>query len=102
MARGNFTSILFPVALLCSSPLLLGSAGFRANFNDRLLAAQNSARAELGVGPLQWNPQLAEDAKIWADELAETGKFEHSPDEPGADEVVVLGKERMPSSAPTS
>ncbi len=74
-----------PLALLCASPVLVGSAGFRTNFDDRLLAAQNQARADMGVRPLQWNEQLAKDAKVWADRLAETGKFEHSPDEPGVE-----------------
>lgn len=85
MASRSISSLLMPVAIVCASPLLLGSAGFRTNFDDRLLAAQNHARAEMGQRPLEWNAQLAKDAKVWADELAQTGKFEHSPDEPGAE-----------------
>ncbi len=37
----------------------------------------------MGIPPLQWNDRLAADARGWADELARTGKFEHSPDTPG-------------------
>jgi hypothetical protein len=72
-----------PIALLLCSPLLIGGTATRADFNQRLLAAHNAERAAIGVPPLQWNPQLAADARIWADELAATGRFEHSPDEPG-------------------
>jgi hypothetical protein len=72
-------------ALLLCSPLLIGGTRTRADFNSRLLAAHNAARASIGVPPLQWNEQLAADARAWADELAATGRFEHSPDEPGQD-----------------
>jgi hypothetical protein len=72
-----------PIALLLCSPFLIGGTATRADFNQRLLAAHNAERAAIGVPPLQWNPQLAADARVWADELATTGRFEHSPDEPG-------------------
>jgi hypothetical protein len=76
------TRSLLPIALLLCSPLLIGGTATRADFNQRLLAAHNAERAAIGVPPLQWNPQLAADARVWADELAATGRFEHSPDEP--------------------
>ena len=85
MATRTFASLLLPTALLLASPLLVGSAGYHTNFDARLLAAQNRARAEVGVRPMAWNAQLATDAKVWADKLAETGRFEHSPDEPGVE-----------------
>ena len=80
----NVRSIL-SVALLVSSPLLMGGTAARADFNQRLLAAHNEARAALGVPPLAWNDGLAVEARAWADRLAATGRFEHSPDEPGKD-----------------
>ena len=61
----------------------MGGTTFRANFNERLLAAQNAERSAIGVPPLAWDDRLAADARSWADELATTGRFEHSPDEPG-------------------
>ena len=73
------------VALLACSPLLIGGTAFRADFNQRVLAAHNAERAAIGVGPLAWNAELAADARAWADELARTGRFEHSPDEVGAE-----------------
>jgi hypothetical protein len=75
-------SILAITLLLCS-PLLIGGTAVRADFNSRLLAAQNAERSAMGVPPLAWNPALAADARRWADQLAATGRFEHSPDEPG-------------------
>ena len=71
------------IALLLCSPLLTGATIERADFNQRLLAAHNAERAVVGVPPLQWNAALAADARAWADNLAATGRFEHSPDEPG-------------------
>lgn len=73
------------VALLVSSPLLMGGTAMRADFNERLLAAHNQERAAAGVPLLTWNDDLAVEARTWANKLAATGKFEHSPDEPGKD-----------------
>jgi hypothetical protein len=72
-----------PFALLLCAPLLMGGTTSRADFNQRLLEAHNAERAAAGVAPLAWNAALAADARVWADELAATGKFEHSPDEAG-------------------
>ena len=74
---------LIALGLMAASPLLMGGTVARADFNQRLLAAHNSERAAIGVPPLAWNAQLAADARVWANELAATGRFEHSPDEPG-------------------
>jgi hypothetical protein len=74
---------LLTVGLLLVSPLLMGGTVARADFNQRLLAAHNAERAAVGVAPMAWNAQLAADARAWADELAATGRFEHSPDQPG-------------------
>ena len=74
---------LLSIALLACSPLLMGGTGARADFNARLLAAHNAERSAIGVPRLVWNDGLAADARVWADELAATGRFEHSPDEPG-------------------
>ena len=71
------------LALLLCSPMLIGGTVQRADFNARLLAAQNVERAKIGVPALDWDSTLAADARVWADELAATGRFEHSPDEPG-------------------
>ena len=70
-------------ALLLCSPLLIGGTTQRADFNARLLAAHNAERGRIGVPALEWDAGLAADARVWADELAASGRFEHSPDEPG-------------------
>ena len=75
-------SILAATLLLCS-PLLIGGTATHADFNARLLAAHNAERDAMGVPPLAWNSRLAADARVWANQLAATGRFEHSPDEPG-------------------
>ena len=77
--------MLSSLALLLCSPLLAGGTVARADFNSRLLAAHNQVRAAIGVPPLMWNARLAADALIWANELAATGRFEHSPDAPDAE-----------------
>jgi hypothetical protein len=72
-----------PVVLSLCSPLLIGGTAVRADFDQRLLVAHNQERADMGIAPLAWNDSLAADARVWAKELAVTGRFEHSPDEPG-------------------
>ena len=70
-------------ALVLSAPLMMGGTVARADFDQRLLASHNAERAAMGVPPLAWNDKLATEARGWADQLAATGRFEHSPDEPG-------------------
>ena len=80
--QAKFRSKLSLALLLCS-PLLVGGTVERADFNARLLAAHNAERARMGVPALAWDPSLAADARSWADDLAASGRFEHSPDAPG-------------------
>ncbi|THD37374.1 MAG: serine protease [Sphingomonas sp.] len=47
-------------------------------FERAMLDGQNEARAAAGVPPLTWDDRLAADAAVWADHIAETGRFEHS------------------------
>jgi len=73
------------LAMLAATPLLVGSLGPRTNFNERLLAAQNRERAQLAVPLLQRDDELARGAADWAQHLSRSGRFEHSPDAPGAE-----------------
>jgi len=50
-----------------------------ALLQSAMLAGHNDARAALGLPPLRWSSALAADAGRYADELARTGRFEHSP-----------------------
>ena len=52
----------------------------RQIFDQRVLAAHNRERRDLGLVPLNWNPALARSARRWADYLATTGRFEHAPE----------------------
>ena len=81
--QSRFHRWLFALGLIGCSPILMGGTTYRADFNARLLAAQNAARSVAGVQPLVWNSDLAKDAQGWANHLAATGRFEHSPDEEG-------------------
>jgi len=72
------------VLLVVTAPCLTGGVGPRDNFDARILAAHNRERNAQGVTPLRWNDELARSAATWARHLARTGRFEHSPDEPGA------------------
>jgi len=70
------------ICLGLSAPLLMGALGPRQNFDGRILAAHNREREALGVPPLHWDPVLAGEAEQWAQQLARTGRFEHSADDP--------------------
>jgi len=60
---------------------------------EQILAAHNAERAALDLAPLTWSQELAADAAVWADVLALTGRFEHSPNEdhPGEGENLWRG-----------
>jgi cysteine-rich secretory family protein len=72
--------------LLLVAPAIGGAASLQADFNSRILAAQNREREALGERPLEWDSNLAQSAQVWADYLARTGAFEHSPDRPDTPE----------------
>jgi uncharacterized protein YkwD len=72
------------VVLTLIAPLLIGATGLTNDFSDRVLEAQNRERALLGIAPLHWNPALSAAASQWADHLAQTGAFEHAPENPWA------------------
>lgn len=71
------------IVLAAALATLPGMQGRVTDLEDRLLAIHNHERAAMGVPPLRWSEELAEGAQEWADYLSETGKFEHSPNEPG-------------------
>lgn len=59
--------------------LLTGMQGRNTDFENRILSTHNRERHALGLPQLKWDAGLAQGAKVWADHLAVTGKFEHSP-----------------------
>ncbi|MBD0285432.1 MAG: hypothetical protein ICV79_08405 [Flavisolibacter sp.] len=49
-------------------------------FSNTILSEHNLQRKEVGVPPLQWSSSLAEDALLWAKQLAQKGGgIEHDP-----------------------
>jgi hypothetical protein len=63
-----------------TGPLLTGAVGTTTNWQDRLLAAHNRERSDVGVPALDWDEDLAASARNWADHLAATGAFYHAPE----------------------
>jgi Cysteine-rich secretory protein family len=59
----------------------LQSAVGRSNFSKAMLDGHNAERAKLQLAELQWDVQLAADAKAWAEQLAASNSFEHAHDE---------------------
>lgn len=66
--------------ILCATSTNIASADLPAGFDERILAAQNRERLGLGLHALRWNDALAQSAKDWANYLASSGRFEHSPE----------------------
>lgn len=60
-----------------------GASPAPPGLEQQILAAHNSERRALGLPPLEWSAELATGARQWSDELAATGRFEHSRDAPG-------------------
>jgi hypothetical protein len=73
-------------AVVLAAPLVMGTTNLPLTFDQRILAAHNRERLDLGLEPLSWNPALAQSAQQWADYLASTGRFEHAPENPYAPE----------------
>jgi hypothetical protein len=74
------------VSLAAACALLMSGSAMPAtglappvSFEQRLLLAHNAERVSVGAPPLRWNFQLAQGARQWADFLARSGRFEHSP-----------------------
>jgi hypothetical protein len=73
------SAVQLSLASVVASGLFASSLHAQSNgINDRLLAAHNKARTEVGVAPLTWDPALARDAATWAQELARLGVMRHA------------------------
>jgi hypothetical protein len=84
MRRGRITALIASVAVAATAPMLMAGLDQSSRFEQRVLAAHNLEREDVGVPALRWNAALAGDAQRWADYLAATGRFEHAPDDPRA------------------
>ncbi len=79
LARTENPATKMPV-IIAANPPVMDQEDTLVTFDRRILAAHNLERRNLGLQPLNWNPALAQSAKRWADYLAETGRFEHAPE----------------------
>ncbi|HZV85119.1 MAG TPA: CAP family protein [Brevundimonas sp.] len=57
----------------------------------RLLGAHNAERARVGSPPLIWSNDLEAEARNWAGELIDTGRFAHDPSMHGHGENLWVG-----------
>ena len=69
------------------------ASNFAAEFPGRILAAHNAVRARAGAPPLVWDNQLGTAAAAYAQQMALTGRFEHSDRRarPGTGENLWMG-----------
>lgn len=86
MASIRWKSLVMACIAILAAPIVMGSAIPPATFDQRILAAHNRERLELGLPSLSWNDTLAQSAQRWADYLASTGRFEHAPENHDAPE----------------
>ena len=82
----KIASLMSALTRLGAVPLLMAAAPVLPQEQARLAPAErewlevhNAARAEVGLGPLVWNPALAGDARDWAESLAARRSFQHDP-----------------------
>lgn len=86
------TLVIFMVVAITTAAGAVGPP--RGNsIPERLLAAQNSERARMGVAPLAWDPALAASAAQYGPALVQLGRLQHSPREsrPGQRENLWMG-----------
>jgi hypothetical protein len=80
MALNRLKTRMMACAVVIAAPLAMGATSQQWGFDQRLLIVHNQERMALGLEPLSWNPALAQSAQQWANYLASTGRFEHSPE----------------------
>jgi uncharacterized protein YkwD len=77
------------------------------DFANMILAVHNRERAAVGVPPLVWSDKLAADAKLYAEHLVATGKFDHPSAEwvaahpTGPEGENLAGNHRLPPVSPS-
>ena len=85
---------LLPCALLLAAvPAHAGAQSFAAQFPARMLAAHNIERARARVAPLAWDNSLGAAAAAYAQQVAFSGRFQHSNRKarPGTGENLWMG-----------
>lgn len=97
-ARQNILWAMLAMLAACSSPegadrvvearTFKGTAPRGATLlRQAMQQGHDAARAEVGLPPLVWSDQLAEGARTYAQTLARTERFEHSPESQAANRI---------------
>lgn len=88
-------AVLAPFVIAVSA----GSAAANsASWQAEILAAHNEERALVGSPPLVWSEKLAADAAAYAQELAQSGAFDHDPGNESQGENLWMGTRRAYSA----
>lgn len=80
----NRASVVCLIMAILNLPLAMGEepatgSAFTAGDVELFLGYHNKVRGAVGVGPVEWSPEIATYAQKWADRLAEKGTLEHRP-----------------------
>jgi len=76
--RPTILSVIAAVGIAVSGVAPVGAQSGDAPHERAWLAAHNAERAEFGVVPLRWNPDLASEAAVWAMNLARENVLRHA------------------------
>lgn len=79
---GLFGKIAIATVSLAAMLGLTGTTMPLRDFDRQVLQIHNRERSITGSPALIWDADLARGAQQWADFLAQTGRFEHSPNRP--------------------
>ena len=73
-------SVALPLLVAATglTPAHAASISFAPQFPSRILAVHNLERARAGLSPLEWDDDLGDAAASYAQQLALTGRFQHS------------------------
>jgi hypothetical protein len=72
------TALLAAAAVCVPAEAQPISASFASQFPGRIVAAHNAERARAGMPPLRWDNALGAAAAGYAQQMAMSGRFEHS------------------------
>jgi hypothetical protein len=72
-------------------PVMTSQPSASSSVAQEILTAHNQYRREVGVPDLVWSDDLARDAKTWSNQLASSGRFEHSNDRNNQGENLWMG-----------
>ncbi|BDI61121.1 CAP domain-containing protein [Qipengyuania nanhaisediminis] len=82
MAHGSTIALVLAAALTLSGGAFAGTlAEGQGKAESEWLDAHNRERAQFGSAPLQWNADLADEARQWARQLAREERLRHTSSE---------------------